>query len=498
MLVGYQQTIKLKKSDYCFFPDLLDAVEKENLAETRRLLRIDVESVNVKYGDGSNDTLLHKAARKGYCKIVNELLIYHANVNAQNKEGCTALILASLNGHYEIVIELTKFNADVNAQKESGGTALMGASLQGHQRIVKELLNYHADVNLQDSAGSTALIGASCNGHYEIVKELLNYHADVNVQSRPGITALIAASCMEHLEIVRLLLNHHADANIQTNDGNTALMSVLKRKNYLIVMELCNHNADVNLQDSDGNTALHSVLLEKVTDNTINIVKLLLSDNANLEKVNKENKSVIQLAQESHNQDIVQLIKDFSERKKIEAAKREFKKLQANQIINEKKKKLQEVRALNEEVLDLNQNINQLLTKNTELEEEIKKNCEKIKIWQCALKSKTENQNFDSYEKLKEDIEYFDRCIETEMFDNVICLAERECPICFNEMKSNRKLYQCQAGHIFCIECFGRINEGAKICSFCKINIASNPIQSNVLEEMIDEEAGKYYFCVLL
>ena len=478
-----------------FFPELLDAVEKGNLAETRRLLRIDVESVNEKYGDGSNDTLLHKAARKGYCEIVNELLIYHANVNAQNKEGCTALILASLNGHYEIVIELTKFNVDVNVQKESGGTALMGASLQGHERIIKELLNHHADVNLQDSAGSTALIVASCNGHYGIVRELLYYHADVNAQSRPGITALIAASCMEHYEIVRLLLNHHADANIQTNDGNTAMMSMSKRKNCQIVMELCNHNANVNLQDSDGNTALHSVLLEKVTDNTINIVKLLLSDDVNLEKVNKENKSVIQLAQESQNQDIVHLIENFSERKKIEAAEREFKKLQSNQIINERKKKLQEVSALNEEVLDLNQKINQLQTKNAELEEEIKKNCEKIKTWQCTLKSKTENQNFNSYEKLKEDIEYFERCIETEKFDDVIRLAKRECPICFNEMKPNKKLYQCQSGHIFCIECFGRINEEAKICSFCKVDIVSNP---NVLEEMIDGEAGRYYFCVLL
>ena len=488
----------MKKRDYCFFPELLDAVEKGNLAETRRLLRLDVESVNAKYGDGSNDTLLHKAARKGYCGIVNELLIYHANVNARNKEGCTALVLASLNGHYEIVIELTKFNADVNAQKESGGTALIGASLQGHERIIKELLNHHADVNLQDSAGSTALIVASCNGHYEIVRELLYHHADVNVQNRSGITALMAASCMENYEIVRLLLNHHADANIQTNDGITALMSVSKRKNYQIVMELCNHNADVNLQDRDSNTALHLVLQEKVTDNTINIVKLLLSNVANLEKGNKENKSVIQRAQESQDQDIVHFIEGLFDRKKNEAAKREFKKLQANQIINEKKKKLQEVNALNEEVLDLNQKINQLKTKNTELEEEIKKNCEKIKIWECTLKSKTENQNLNSYERLTEDIKYIERCIETETFDNVIRLAKRECPICFNEMNSSKKLYQCQLGHLFCIECFGRINEGDKICSFCKVDIGSNPIQSNVLEEMIDGEAGKYYLCVLL
>ena len=72
----------MKKRDYCFFPELLDEIEKGNLAETRRLLRIDAESVNAEYGGGSNDALLHKAARKGYCDIVNEVLIYHANVDA--------------------------------------------------------------------------------------------------------------------------------------------------------------------------------------------------------------------------------------------------------------------------------------------------------------------------------------------------------------------------------------------------------------------------------
>ena len=105
-------------------------------------------------------------------------------------------------------------------------------------------------------------------------------------------------------------------------------------------MELINHNADVNLQNRQGNTALHSLLLEKVTDTTIEIVKLLLSDITSFEKVNKRNKSVMQLVKESQNQEILQLMEDILERKKINAAKRELKKLQANQIINKRKKKL--------------------------------------------------------------------------------------------------------------------------------------------------------------
>ena len=393
--------------------------------KTHRLLNVDVKSVNERFGDGSNDTLLHKAAREGYREFVNELLSKNADVNAQNK--------------YRF-------------------TALMEATLQGHTEIVKELLNHHADVNAQNEKGITALMYATEHELDEIVIELLNCHADVNIQGNDGFTALMLAASNRHSQFVRVL---------------------------------CNHNADVNLQDNDGNTALHLVLLANITDNTIDVVELLLSDRMNLEKVNEENKSVVQLAKECQNQDIVNLFEDFSERKKIKAAKRELKKLQANRIINKRKKKLHEINALKDEILDLNQKIKQVEMRNTELEEEIKYNCEKIKTWQFTVEYKKESADLKSHEKLKEDIEYFERCIETERFDDVIQLAKRECPICFNGMRLDKKIYQCQLGHIFCEECFGRIKEKTKICSFCRVDIVSNPIYCRALEEVIEEEANK-------
>ena len=189
--------------------------------------------------------------------------------------------------------------------------------------------------------GWTALHEASF-GRHKIIKVLLNYHADVNLKDNSGATALIKASSLGYHKIAKELLNHHADINIQKLDGSTALILASKYKHIQIVMELINHNADVNLQDNKGNTALHLVLLEKVTDTTINIVKLLSSDFTYSEKLNKENKSVIQLANESEDQEIIDLIEDFPDQKKTEAAKREFKKLQVHQIIKKKEKKTSE------------------------------------------------------------------------------------------------------------------------------------------------------------
>ena len=236
-------------------------------------------------------------------------------------------------------------------------------------------------------------------------------------------------------------------------------------------MELINHKADVNLQDKEGNTALHALLLEEVTGTTINIVKLILPHFTNLEKVNKKNKSVIHLAEEYQNQEIIDLIEDFLDQKKIEAAKREFKKLQVYQIIKKRKRKLLRLNTVNDEVVDLQQKIDQKETRNAVLEEELKKNREEIKAGQCLLKRKIESEDFKNYKKLKVENEYFERCYEKEEFDNVLQPVKRECPKCFNEIKPHEKIYQCQSGHILCEECFSKIKKRSKICTFCKIDM---------------------------
>ena len=286
------------------------------------------------------------------------------------------------------------------------------------------MLLYNADVNAQDGIGWAVLHHASFGDH-KIVKELLNHHADVNLEDCTGETALMKASSVGYYKIVKELLNHHANINIQSSNGSTALMLASKYKHVQVVMELINHNAGVNFQDDFGNTALHVVLLERVTDTTITIIKLLLSDFTYSEKLNKKKKSVMQLAKESQNQEITDLIEDYPDQKKIEAAKKEFKKLQVHQIIKKMKRKLVKLNVVNDEVLDLQQKIKYKEIRNTTLEEELKKNREEVKDWQCLLKRKIQSEDFKTYKKLKEEKKYFERCYETEEFDNVLQPVKR-------------------------------------------------------------------------
>ena len=46
-----------------------------------------IENLCGEYGGGSDDTLFHECNRKGDCKILIELLMYHTNINREIKEG---------------------------------------------------------------------------------------------------------------------------------------------------------------------------------------------------------------------------------------------------------------------------------------------------------------------------------------------------------------------------------------------------------------------------
>lgn len=399
--------------------------------------------------------------------------------------------------------DLTKFRCLLNTKGPlidfifglSGDTLLHTSASKGRSEFVKELLDHHADASMKNSFGNTALMAASKGGYHDIVAMLLNHDAGIDQGNEDGTTALMIASLEGHHEVVKILLNHYAEVNLKNFDGYTALMYASTKGHHEVVKILLDCHADVNAQNNEGNTALHESLTTQITPNIVNVVKLLLSEGGDLEILNKENKAVLELAKKTQNQDIQSLVNETIEQKNIEFLRNELKKRQAKQIVSKRKKKLKEISVLNNNVSQLQQKIRDEKERTEELEKkvemlltEISNRNEKIENLKSELKIKIEGEEYRSYEKLKQDVVYFEHCVKTENYDDVINLDKRECPICFNEMKSSQKIYQCQKGHIVCEECFNRIIEGTKLCPFCKIDIATNPIRNRALEEIIETE----------
>ena len=280
--------------------------------------------INPNLEDFHGNTALFLAINNNREEVVNVLLDngkhgFQINLNHQNRDGHTALMLAILEPHRGHIVQalLKKDNVDLNLQNKAGETALMLAANQypvnvdmanmlvearirhikkhkanlqnlkgqtelmavsnvtDHENFVKALLSTEnglkVNVNLQDSKGWTALMYAISENRDGMVNEFLRYgkfttpHIDVNLISTSWRyeTALTLAIKRENQpNVERLLAFETIDINLAlTRFGNFALMNACSVNdgpaNVAIVKKLLTaRNIDVKKQDYGGKTAL--------------------------------------------------------------------------------------------------------------------------------------------------------------------------------------------------------------------------------------------------
>ncbi|XP_041379641.1 ankyrin repeat and protein kinase domain-containing protein 1-like [Gigantopelta aegis] len=178
-----------------------------------------------------------------------------------------SLLQAAQTGHNNDATLLLELRADIDYQNEEGQTALMLATNGEHENVVQTLISAGAKVDIQDNDGDTALMIACKNNSCSMVDLLLQAKANPDIQrqdvvklllkenvnpnhqrQRDGVTALILASEKGHHQVVELLLKENADSNLQKEDGWTALMSASQNGHHQVVELLLNGNADPNLQ----------------------------------------------------------------------------------------------------------------------------------------------------------------------------------------------------------------------------------------------------------
>jgi ankyrin repeat protein len=278
---------------------------------------------DININDTDGDTALVIASKTENEELLRTIIDAGADVNIQNKDGNTALMIASIYSNAEtedIIKMLINAGTDVNIQNKDGNTALMLACLHSnemsYEETVKYLIDVGADVNIQNKDGNTALIFASKYGKsiyideeilYENILNLLNAGADVNIQNKDGNTALMLASLYSddtsHEEIVLQLADKVMDMdtgiNIQNKDGNTALMLACLHSNDTsnkdTVQYLINARADLDIQNEDGNTALMLACLHSNDTSSDVTVKFLIENEADVNIKNKDGKTAFDI-----------------------------------------------------------------------------------------------------------------------------------------------------------------------------------------------------------
>jgi len=115
------------------------------------------------------------------------------------------LVDASQDGDIKTVRRLLKKGVDVNYEDTDKTTALMMASSRGHLDCLRLLLDHNADVNVQDEEGWTALIFATFWNQVDCVKLLLEYGADISLPNSKGMRPKDIAWEREFSEILNMI-----------------------------------------------------------------------------------------------------------------------------------------------------------------------------------------------------------------------------------------------------------------------------------------------------
>ncbi|XP_066536838.1 ankyrin repeat domain-containing protein 33B [Hoplias malabaricus] len=141
------------------------------------MIRQGVTEAEVREADKNNRTGLIVACYQGYVNVVMALSqCPHVNVNWQDNEGNTALMIAAQAGHLMITNYLLNYFSGLDIERRNchGFTAVMKAAMQGRAHCVRALMMSGADIEARDYGRKlTPREWALFTGRYETARLMM-------------------------------------------------------------------------------------------------------------------------------------------------------------------------------------------------------------------------------------------------------------------------------------------------------------------------------------
>lgn len=172
-------------------------------------------------------SLLHIAANCGNYDCLCLLLRKGAEINLQDRSGCTPLHLAAKNGQRKCLNKLLEHECDINIRNNEGLTAVHWLAVNGRTELLQDMLSRIKDVDIEDAQGQTPLHVACQNGHLQTLLCLVDNGANVNKANNSGWTPLHFACKHGQHEAVEILLKRGAELRSEVG-GRTPLALCLE------------------------------------------------------------------------------------------------------------------------------------------------------------------------------------------------------------------------------------------------------------------------------
>lgn len=249
------------------------------------------KNIDLNHAGIGGTTALHTAAAKGDLASLSLLLAAGAEPDTVDAHGATPLISAAAYGHIEIVqallARLTK-TASLNRQDRRGYTALTYATVAGNAPIVRLLLQKGAHPKVASHENKSPMIYAIECDHPEVVLALMEAGVNADKKTASGGTPLTCAVLNGHVELTKILLEMRVKFPRDQGDpiaiaaeaGHVALIALFKRHGYPIDKALATGRTPLMKASSEGHTEA---------------VDLLISLGADLDRVDKEGKSALDI-----------------------------------------------------------------------------------------------------------------------------------------------------------------------------------------------------------
>ncbi|XP_071095492.1 putative ankyrin repeat protein RF_0381 [Haliotis cracherodii] len=266
------------------------------------------EGANLIQGNHDYSNFLHAACSSKQTEIAKYLITKTTvDINSENRDGKTPVMLAALKGLGEVFhllvskgadltsvtarqenilhlacdglnVEIVKYILtqnivdDINSRAQSGNTPLMNAAKIRNKEAFDLLVKKGANLTLVDYYDKNILHYASLGGKLEIVEYILAQNiVDINSREKGGQTAVMKAAWMGKRDVFDFLVTKGANLSSVDTNGHTILYFACESRNINIVKYILSHvtiaTADKEKvilanKDESGSCAVNELLMQ--------------------------------------------------------------------------------------------------------------------------------------------------------------------------------------------------------------------------------------------
>ncbi len=241
--------------------------------------------------DATGRTLAMLAAGKGNLEALKALVGKAARLDAQDRQGRTALHHGA--GFLPVVTFLLEKKVDPDRADADGRTPVHAALALGRCDVMGLLLAAGANRDARDRAGTTPLHLAAAVTDPACLNGLIERKASVNAADDAGLTPLLAAAKAGNLPALELLLQARGSLSRKTKKGDTAVHLAATARSLDALRFLVEKKKQwTDARNQAGQTALHLAAAAGAVDAAV----YLIANKAYVDGKDKEGRTPLHVA----------------------------------------------------------------------------------------------------------------------------------------------------------------------------------------------------------